>query len=217
MSKLTLVVGNKNLSSWSLRPYLALAQSGAEFDEVVIYLDQPETAAQIAKWSPGGKVPVLKDGDLTVWESLAICEYIADRFPEAKLWPADRAARAIARAVSSEMHAGFAELRKTCTMKIAEKRPTPELTPALRKDIDRITAMWTGLRQQYGQGGPFLFGHFTIADAMYAPVVARFETYGIPVEKAVRQYMDAVFALPAMRRWIDGAKKEIAAGVKHSH
>lgn len=217
MSKLTLVVGNKNVSSWSLRPYLALAQTGVAFDEVVVLLDRPDTAANIAKHSPGGKVPVLKDGDLTVWESLAICEYVADKFPEAKLWPQDRGARAIARAVSSEMHAGFAELRKTCSMKIAERRPTPELTPALRKDIDRITSMWTGLREKYGKGGPFLFGHFTIADAMYAPVATRFETYGIPVERPVREYMDALFALPTLQRWLDGAKKEVAAGIGTSH
>lgn len=210
MVHMTLVIGDKNLSSWSLRAYLAMAQTGTQFDEVKIRLDQPDTKQRIAEWSPSGRVPVLKDGDMAIWESLAICEYLAERYPEAKLWPQDRMARAVARSVSTEMHAGFMDLRRTCPMQAAERLPTPELTPAVRGDMARIFSSWRTCRERFGAGGPFLFGHFTIADAMYAPIVLRLVTYGIGVEPQERAYMDTVLALPAMQRWLADAKKEIA-------
>jgi len=210
MAQMTLVVGDKNLSSWSLRPYLAISQTGTQFNEVKIRLDQPDTKQRIAEWSPSGRVPVLKDGDVAIWESLAICEYLAERFPEARLWPQDRIPRAIARAVSAEMHAGFMDLRRTCPMRAAERLPTPELSPAVQADVARLFTVWRTCRERFGHGGPFLFGHFTIADAMYAPVVLRLVTYAIGVEPQDRAYMDAVLALPAMQRWLAGAKQEIS-------
>jgi glutathione S-transferase len=210
MSDLTLVMGNKAYSSWSLRPWLALKQAGLAFAETVIPLRQPDTAARIAEYSPTGRVPCLIHGGLTVWDSLAICEYVAELAPEAGLWPADPAARAVARSVSAEMHSGFVSLRTTMPMNLRSDRKGKGMTEATAADIARIEALWADARARFGSpaGGPFLFGAFTIADAMFAPVVTRLETYGAPVSPESRAYMDAVLALPAMRDWIAAAKAE---------
>lgn len=210
MSDPTLVMGNKAYSSWSLRPWLAMKQAGLPFAETVIPLRQPDTAARIAAHSPSGRVPCLLDGDLVLWDSLAICEYVAELAPGAGLWPADRAARAVARAVSAEMHSGFVSLRTTMSMDLKRDLKGQGMTEATAADIARIEALWADARTRFGgpAGGPFLFGAFTIADAMFAPVVTRLETYGVAVSPVSRAYMDAVLALPAMREWIAAAKAE---------
>ncbi|PWC36388.1 glutathione S-transferase family protein [Azospirillum sp. TSO35-2] len=207
-SDLTLVMGNKAYSSWSLRPWLVLKQAGLPFREVVVPLRQPDTAARIGEHSPSGRVPCLRHGDLTVWDSLAICEYVAELAPEAGLWPADRAARAVARSVAAEMHGGFVSLRSTMSMDLKRDRKGEGMTPATAVDIARVERLWADARAAYGQGGPFLFGRFTIADAMFAPVVTRFATYGVAVGEGTRAYMDAVLALPALQDWMAAAKAE---------
>jgi glutathione S-transferase len=205
---LTLILGNKNYSSWSLRPYVALKHTGAPFEEKVIPLDQPTTAAEIAKYSPSGRVPVLLDGDTRIWDSLAICEYLNERYPQAKLWPQDAAVRATARSLSAEMHSGFQALRETFPMKFKQSVRVDPVPAAAQKDIDRIRTLWTDCRRRFGSGGPFLFGAFSIADAMYAPVVSRFRTYGISLEGAAADYAAAVWKLPSMQEWQAGAEAE---------
>jgi glutathione S-transferase len=205
---LTLIIGNKNYSSWSFRPWIALKVKGIAFDEIVIPLFEPGSAEEILRYSPAGKVPVLIDGDETIWESLAILEHLADRFPDRGFWPADPRARSVARAVSAEMHAGFQPLRKHCTMNLwlpPKPRPQPEEVIA---DVRRIETLWRDCRTQFAGEGAFLFGEFTAVDAMYAPVVARFHNYGLPVAADTRAYMDAVMALPAWHAWYDAAMKE---------
>ena len=208
MSELTLVIGNRNYSSWSLRAWLALRMSGLEFDEVAIQLDTPDTHARIREYSPGGLVPALRHGTLTVWESLAICEYVAELAPGARLWPADPAARAVARSVSCEMHAGFRALRDALPMNIRADRPGVAIGADVQADIERITALWRDCRGRFGAGGPFLFGRFSIADAMYAPVATRFSTYRIPLGPVEQAWVDAVRALPPMRDWAAAASAE---------
>jgi glutathione S-transferase len=209
---LTLVIGNKNYSSWSLRPWIAMKVASIPFEEVVIPLYLPGSAEHILKYSPAGKVPILIDGDDTIWESLAILEHLAERFPAVKLWPSDARARSFARAAATEMHGGFQALRQHCTMNLwlpAKPRPQPEEVLA---NMRRIEALWADCRARFGQGakdgGPFLFGAFGNVDAMYAPVVARFHSYGLPVGTGTRAYMDAVMALPAWKEWYDAAMKE---------
>jgi len=204
---LTLVVGNKNYSSWSLRPYLALAHTGAKFDEIMIPLDQPDTKENIKRHSPTGRVPVLLHDGVSIWDSLAIMEYIAELFPEAKLWPDDRAARAWARSVSAEMHSGFATLRQELPMDL-RKRVTKTWSAQAEADIQRILASWETCRAAFASKGPYLFGAFSNADCMYAPVVGRFFTYGVPVTGAAREYMDTIWALPSMQTWLEAAKNE---------
>lgn len=198
---LILVVGTKRFSSWSLRPWLALKAAGAPFEAVEIALRQPGTKAEILKWSAAGKVPVLIDDGVLVWDSLAICEYLADRFPSAGLWPDDRAARAVARSVSAEMHAGFPVLRQQCPMDLLLDSPLADPSSDLLAEIARIDALWSDCRARFGDGGPFLFGRFTIADAMYAPVATRFATYRLPLGPVAAAYRDAVLALPALAEW----------------
>ena len=205
---LTLVIGNKNYSSWSLRPWIALRVAGIPFEEVVIPLYEPGSKEQILKYSPAGKVPVLVDGDARVWESLAIIDYLAERFPQARLWPADVAARAHARAIAAEMHAGFAPLRRHCPMNMWRTVKARELTPEVAADVRRIEAIVTECRGRFGQGGAFLFGAFGAADAMYAPVVARLNTYAIAVGAAAEAYKQAIMALPAWAEWRAAALKE---------
>jgi glutathione S-transferase len=202
MTPLTLVIGNKNYSSWSLRPWLVLRQAGIPFEEVRIPLYVPESATLLTAWSPSGKVPALHDGDIRVWDSLAICEYLNERFPEHNLWPTDAAARAVARSVSAEMHAGFTGLRENMVMNIRARYPDMGRTPECLADIERILAIWTDCRARFGGGGDFLFGRFGIADAMFAPVVLRFQTYGVALEGAARDYAEAVLALPALQEWV---------------
>lgn len=197
----TLVIGTRRFSSWSLRPYLALKAAGARFAEVEIALRQPDTKQRILAWSPSGKVPLLIHGEVKVWDSLAICEYLAEVFPVAGLWPAAAEARAVARAVSAEMHAGFPALRNACPMDLVEPTPLAELPPEVAQDAARIRAVWNDCRARFGAGGPFLFGHFTVADAMYAPVVTRFTSYALPQDAVSQAYCEAVWALPAMKEW----------------
>jgi glutathione S-transferase len=208
MSALTIVIGNKNYSSWSLRGWLALACSGLPFDEIVIPLDRPETRAAILAHSPTAKLPLLRHGEVSVWESLAVGEYVAEMAPAAQLWPADRAARAHARAIAAEMHAGFISLRVECPMNVRASKPGRPRSPEAQADIDRVTALWRDCRGRFGQGGDLLFGHFTIADAMYAPVVSRFATYGMELDPVSEAYKDALLGLPEMRRWAADAAAE---------
>ncbi len=208
MNQLTLVIGNKNYSSWSLRPWLVLRHLGIPFEELRIPLYRPDTAQALAPWSPSGLVPLLQDGELKVWDSLAICEYLNECLPEHQLWPRDQAARAVARSVSAEMHAGFAGLRQAMSMHIRGRYPDQGRTPQSLKDIARIQALWNDCRASFGVGGDFLFGRFTIADAMYAPVVLRFQTYAVPLDGAAQDYANAILALPALREWVADAERE---------
>src|SRR5262245_60579703 len=206
MPELTLVIGNRNYSSWSLRPWLAMKHAGIPFREVRIPLYQPESKAQLLRYSPAGKVPVLVDSPVTVWESLAILEYLADKFPDRGLWPADASARARARAISAEMHAGFGELRKHMSMNLRRSLHGRGRTPEVEADIHRITQMWLECLERHG--GPFLFGGFGAADAMYAPVAGRFVTYGVALPARCQQYVDALMALPALQAWYAAARAE---------
>jgi len=208
MPRLKLAIGNKNYSSWSLRPWLVLRQSKLDFQEVHIPLYVPGSAETLARWSPSGKVPALQDGDVVVWDSLAICEYLAEQHPEKSLWPCDVAARAVARAVSAEMHSGFSDLRSAMPMNCRGRFPGKGLTEGSRRDITRVVAIWNDCRKRFGRGGDFLFGQFTIADAMYAPVVLRFLTYGVALEGAARTYADTISALPAMQEWLKAGYEE---------
>ncbi|GAA0550026.1 glutathione S-transferase [Rhizomicrobium palustre] len=210
----TLFIGNKNVSSWSLRPWLALKAAGVTFDEVLIRLDVPETRASISQYSPGGKVPVLvweEDGKShQIWDSLAICEFVAEHFPAAKLWPEDVFLRAKARSYCAEMHSSFPDVRDQLSMFFARKMEMPELREATQKQIARIIAAWEEALAQ--SGGDFLFGDFSITDCMYAPVVSRFLSYGITLPKASEAYAARMMALPAMQEWMAGAKAEVEAG-----
>lgn len=208
MAALTLVIANKAYSSWSLRAWLALKLTGAAFAEVVIPLDRPETAAAIAHHTPSGKVPVLRDGPLAVWDSLAIVEYLAERFPEAGLWPEPSDARAHARSVCAEMHAGFQALRQNMPMNVRVAKPGRGRTPEVALDIARIQDLWRDCRARHGAGGPFLFGRFSAADAFYAPVVTRFITYAVALDPVSQAYADAILAWPAIAEWTAAARAE---------
>ena len=212
---LQLLIANKNYSSWSMRPWVLMRQSGIAFEEVMVPFDDFEPTSafkqKVLALNPVGKVPVLVDGSLAVWDSLAIAETLAERFPEKRLWPVDPAARARARSICAEMHAGFSSLRSHCPMNI--EASLPEIgaivwrdKPGLRADLARIQAMWEGLLQEHG--GPMLFGEFSIADAYYAPVCMRLRTYALPVSDTLRAYMDRVTALPAVAEWIADALAE---------
>jgi glutathione S-transferase len=208
MARLNLVVGNKNYSSWSLRPWMALTMAHIPFDETVIPLDRPETKKRIMEHSAAGTVPVLHHGKLTVWESLAILEYLAEIFPDRKLWPEGKAARAAARSAATEMHCGFAALRNACPMNLRRQRKAIALGQAVRADIARIDTLWRECRKTYGKKGRFLFGAFSNADAMFAPVATRFDTYDIKVSSESRAYMEAVLATPAFKLWKKAALEE---------
>jgi glutathione S-transferase len=205
---LHLIIGNKNYSSWSLRPWLAMKVAGLPFEETVIPLDAPDFKPRVGAISGTGKVPALADGAVHVWESLAILEYLAEQFPAAKLWPGDAAARAHARAIAAEMHAGFAPLRSHLPMNMWRPVTPRALTPAVAANVARIEAMWRDCRARFGSGGPFLFGAFSAADAMYAPVVARLHTYAVEVGAPARTYMAAIMALPAWSEWRAAALQE---------
>ena len=212
---LQLYIGNKNYSSWSMRPWVLLRQAGIPFEEVLARFDSfdPDSKfkATIAGISPTGKVPVLVDGDLTIWDTLAIAEYLAETYPEKHLWPQDKTARARARSIVAEMHSGFTALRGACPMNIEAHLPEVGALiwrdkPAVRADVQRLVDMWTGLLEQHG--GPMLFGAFTIADALYAPVCMRLHSYGLPVPEHIQVYVQRVRALPGVKAWIDGALAE---------
>jgi glutathione S-transferase len=199
---LKLVIGNKNYSSWSMRPWLALRANNIAFDEVFIPLYTGDADKQrILSFTHSGKVPALVDGDVTIWDSLAIIEYVAERFPEAKLWPEDRASRAHARSISAEMHSGFAAMRNECGMNLHRPVGAIALSADARADIARVQQIWIECRERYGKMGPFLFGSFGGADAMFAPVVHRFRIYAIEVAPQVRDYMDTMMSLPAFQEW----------------
>ena len=212
---LQLYIGNKNYSSWSMRPWVLLRQAGIPFEEVLARFDSFDPDSQfkatIAGISPTGKVPVLVDGDLAILDTLAIAEYLAETYPEKHLWPQDKAARARARSVCAEMHSGFTALRGACPMNIEAHLPEVGALiwrdkPAVRADVQRLVEMWTGLLEQHG--GPMLFGAFTIADAFYAPVCMRLHSYGLPVPEHIQAYVQRVRALPGVKAWIDGALAE---------
>lgn len=208
MDDLTLVIGNKTYSSWSLRPWLLLRQAGISFREIRIPLYTSTSREDILRYSPAGKVPVLRDGDVAVWDSLAICEYLAERFPQASMWPQDRQARALARSISAEMHAGFPALRHNMSMNCRRAFPGKGYGAGVRDEIERIQAIWVDCRERYGATGDMLFGHFTVADAMYAPVALRFHTYGVTLPGAAGDYMDSILALPPIQDWIIAARAE---------
>ncbi|HXY75592.1 MAG TPA: glutathione S-transferase family protein [Steroidobacteraceae bacterium] len=206
MAPLTLVIGNKNYSSWSLRGWFAIKKLGLAFEEIVIPLDMPETRARLAEVSPSGRVPVLRQGELTVWDSLAICEYLGEL--TGRGWPESPEARAVARAVSAEMHSGFVNLRAQWPMNARASGRYAALTPAAQAEVARIEAIWTDCRRRFGTKGPWLFGEFTFADAMYAPVVLRFNTYGARLSSAAGSYVRGVLEDSALKEWVAAAKRE---------
>ncbi|WP_395665633.1 glutathione S-transferase family protein [Methylocella sp.] len=203
-----LVIANKAYSSWSFRPWILMRHFGAPFEEIVVPLARPQTREEILRHSPAGKCPILKDGDALVWESLAIVEYFAETHPELPVWPRERAARAEARALAAEMHAGFTGLRALLPMNMRRKPSPLPLTPEASADVARLEAAFSGARGRFGAGGPFLFGDFSAADAMFAPVVNRLDVYAVPVGAPTRAYMEAMKALPAWRDWSAGAFAE---------
>jgi glutathione S-transferase len=208
MPNLVLVIGNKAYSSWSLRPWLLMKQAGIGFEELRLSLYAEDAKRNLLQHSAAGKVPVLKDGSLTIWDSLAICEYLAEKFPEKQLWPAESAARAHARSVSAEMHSGFTNLRTQMPMNVRREIPGRVTAPEVASEIARIVAIWNECRSRHGAHGAFLFGTFSIADAMYAPVASRLRTYGVALAGAAAQYVTTIHGLPAMREWIAAAHAE---------
>lgn len=209
-----LIIGDKNISSWSLRPWLALKAFSLPFTEISIKLRQPETPASIRRHSPSGKVPALRDGDLVVWDTLAIMEFLAERHPDKPVWPASPEARAIARSISAEMHSGFQALRNECPMDFVHSLPFPEASDNARADIARIVAIWMDCRRRFGGAGPFLFGPFSAADAMYAPVASRFTTYGVDLpafgdDGAAERYRETMMAMPEMLPWAEESRQEV--------
>jgi glutathione S-transferase len=208
MPRYTLVIGNRNYSSWSLRAWLLMKQSRLEFEEVRVPLYVAGHKDVLRKYTPSGKVPVLLDGALTVWDSLAIAEYVAECHPERQLWPRESVARAMARSISAEMHSGFTPLRANMSMNCRGFFPGLGRTVEVAADIERIQRIWSDCRERFGTEGPYLFGAFTVADAMYAPVVLRFRTYAVQLSPVAQQYADAVLKLPALREWIEAAKAE---------
>jgi glutathione S-transferase len=209
MESLTLVIGNKNYSSWSLRPWLLLKQSAIPFEEVRIPLYRTDSAQALQTYSPSGLVPVLIHGDVKVWDSLAICEYVQELFPAIPMWPRERDARAIARAVSAEMHSGFTAVRTHMPMNCKKSFPGKGLNQASAAEIGRITQLWRDCLNQFGKAGTMLFGDFSIADAMFAPVALRFNTYGVELDDICQAYVSTILALPAVQEWITEAKREM--------
>ena len=210
----TLVIGDKNYSSWSLRPWLALKTCGVPFEEERVRLRQPDSKAEIFRHSPSGKLPALKTDIGIICDSLAILEYLAEQHPNARLWPEDRGARAAARSISAEMHSGFQALRNDMPMDLISQLPMPKVSEALSNNIRRVVAIWHDTRTRFSAGGPFLLGAFTNADAMYAPVATRFHTYEVPLDQfgddgTAAAYVEEIYAMPAMTEWMAGAKIEM--------
>jgi glutathione S-transferase len=206
--RLRLVIANKNYSSWSMRPWVLLAQAGIAFEEIQLKFDDDNKVRGIERWSPTGKVPVLWIDDEPVWDSLAICESVAELHPDRQLWPADARARRLARAISAEMHAGFGDLRKAMPMNLRASFPDKGRNPGSARDIARIVSIWQDCRARFGAGGDLLFGRFTIADAMFAPVATRFKTHAVELPPVAQRYADAVLALPAVQQWYAGGLAE---------
>ncbi|WP_019142091.1 glutathione S-transferase family protein [Noviherbaspirillum massiliense] len=205
--RLKLVIGNKNYSSWSMRPWVAMTAFGVPFEEIMVQLDRPDTGTRIAEYSHAGRVPVLIDGDLTVWDSLAICEYLAERCPEKGFWPRNPAARALARSVCAEMHSSFTGLRSAMWMNIRARFPGKGRTAQAQADIGRISEIWESCLARSGPNG-YLFGDFSIADAFYAPVVMRFRTYEVALAPALQAYVERIIAHPAVAQWMRDAENE---------
>ena len=201
-------IANKNYSSWSLRPWLLLRHHGIAFDEQRLLLDTPEFARTIADWSPNRAVPALRHAGITIWDSLAICEYANETFLDGRGWPVDASARAVARSVSAEMHSGFQALRKALPMNCRRRTHGTPIGPDVQANIDRIGALWRDCRARFGADGAFLFGGFSIADAMYAPVVLRFVGYGVAMDAPMQAYVDTLLALPALQEWLRDAAAE---------
>ena len=208
MAGLTLVIGNKNYSSWSMRPWVLMRQLGIAFEERKLRFHSTEWDAEIERWSPSRLVPVLWRGSQSVWDSLAIMETLAEWHPEKSVWPRDDAARAFARSIAAEMHSGFRDLRNHMPMNIRASHPGKGMTPEVKANIERIEGLWGEARKRFGAGGAFLFGAFSAADAMYAPVVMRFKTYGVGLGSEAARYCEAMRAAPALRAWIEGALEE---------
>lgn len=212
MSAPLLIVGNKNYSSWSLRPYMAMAMAGIKFEDKLIPFGQPlgnpDFKKKIMRYSKAGQVPVLQHNDIAVWDTMAIMEYLAETWPDRNLWPKNKTARALARSICAEMHSGFRSLRSACPMNLRRAQKPVPMNDGILKDVARIEAIWRQCRKTYGKGGPFLFGKFGIADAMFAPVVTRFDTFVINVADDTQHYMNAVLATPAFHDWKAAALKE---------
>ncbi len=208
MPALSLLIGNKNYSSWSLRPWLVLKQSGLEFEEERVAFGSPHFAERVRAYSPAGKVPALRHGAIAVWDSLAICEYLNEAFPELRLWPRAEEPRAVARAISAEMHSGFGALRAQMPMNVRASGRRVKSSPELEADVARVTALWRDCRERAAARGPFLFGDFSIADAMYAPVAFRFATYGVALGPLEAAYVESLRRLPAMAEWAAAAAAE---------
>lgn len=207
MASNTLIIFNKKYSSWSLRPWLVLKYFGIPFDEKIIWIRKPDTAEKVAPWSPSGRLPAFHYRDVVVWDSLAICEFLADRFPEKPLWPADATERALARCMCAEMHAGFTALRTQLPMNCTQNR-TLKLSAEVQADVTRIQNLWRQCREKSEPLGNFLFGNFGIVDAFFAPVVIRFKTNGVPMDAACQAYTDAIWNLPEMQDWIKAGQAE---------
>jgi glutathione S-transferase len=208
MDKFELVIGNKAYSSWSLRPWLALKHAGVAFTETRVPLYVHGYKEELLKYAPSGKVPVLKHGAVTVWDSLAICEYLAELLPAADLWPSDAAVRALARSISAEMHSGFTAIRSAMPYNCRARDRHVPINAEIQKEIDRVQALWRDCRTQHGKGGPWLFGRFSIADAMYIPVAGRFITYSVPLDPVSQAYADAALGHPAVQEWTAAAMQE---------
>ena len=205
----TLVIGNKNYSSWSLRPWLVLRHFDVAFDEVRLLLDTPHFQEDVARWAPHGRVPALHDGELVIWDSLAICEYINEQYLDGRGWPAQVAARAHARSATAEMHSGFGALRTQLPMNMRRTPDAYRWDASADRDIARIQEIWRELRAQHGAGGPFLCGAFSIVDAMFAPVVSRFLSYGVPMDATAQAFADAIQGLDAWREWRAAGEAEV--------
>lgn len=205
---LKLIIGNKNYSSWSMRPWLALKAAGIDFEEILVPLDAPDFKARVGAHSPAGKVPVLVDDGAPVWESIAIIEHLAERYPDRGIWPTEPAARAFARSLATQMHGGFANLRKALPMNLWRPVEPREIPEAAARDVAAIAAAWRAARQAHGGTGDFLFGRFSAADAMYAPVASRIRTYAVPVDPVSAAYVEAIHAYPAFVEWKQAALKE---------
>ncbi len=205
---ITLVIGNKKYSSWSLRPWLCLKMAGIPFKEVQIFIHKPDSYAKMRKYSPAGRVPCMVDGNTRLWDSLSIVEYLAETFPKKNLWPKDKNARAHARSICAEMHSSFLDLRKHMNMNCTGYFPGKGRTPEVRQDVDRILEIWTDCRRRFGKNGPFLFGAFTNADSFFASVVFRFNTYGVKVDPVSKKYMETMLGLKPMKEWLAAARKE---------
>lgn len=208
MGTLGLVIGNKNYSSWSMRPWVLLRQAGIPFEEIQLWFDSDGRIAEARRYSPAGQVPALLIDGEPVWDSLAICETVAEMFPQQKLWPDDPRARRLARSACAEMHAGFRDLRRAMPMNIAASLPGRGMSEAVQRDIERIVALWDDCRDRHGAAGELLFGRFSVADAYYAPVAMRFITHAVALPPAARAYVEAVRRLPAVAEWMDAARRE---------